>query len=318
MPKKLDKYEFIWRSIQKHGYKYDYSKVDYINVETKVCIICHEKDEFGKEHGEFWMRPNDHMNNHGCSKCKNVKKLTTKDFIEKSKAIHGDKYDYSKVDYKGNKIKVCIICPIHGEFWQRPNEHLSGNGCIKCSMRYTYTTEEFIEKTKAVHGNEYDYSKVNYINAFTKVCIICNKKDKNGNEHGEFWMRPSNHLNTKSKCPICNSNNKSRMEESIFNELLTITNNIERQKTFDWLKYKRHLFIDFYLPEHNIAIEVNGDQHYIPIKKFGGNELFEKQKTRDKLKYDLCKKHNIKLFYITKKNNNIDEIKKYIYETSSS
>lgn len=92
--------------------------------------------------------------------------------------------------------KVCIICPKHGEFWQTPSGHLSGKGCPKCYKESrSSTTEEFINKAREIHGNKYDYSKVNYVNAYTKVCIICPK-------HGEFWQIPANHLNGHG-CPNC-------------------------------------------------------------------------------------------------------------------
>ena len=111
----------------------------------------------------------------------------TINFIEKAKAVHGDKYDYSKVEYVKAKEKVCIICQEHGEFWQTPNNHLRGEGCPFCYGSKKLTTEEFISKAKQIHGNKYDYSNVNYVNKYTKVCIICP-------EHGEFWQKPSNHL----------------------------------------------------------------------------------------------------------------------------
>lgn len=119
------------------------------------------------------------------------KKLTTEEFIKKAKAIHGDKYDYSKVTYTGSKNDVCIICPIHGEFYQTPSVHLSGGGCKACAYskkgRKCLSTNAFIEKAQKVHGNKYDYSKVEYVNNRTKVCIICPK-------HGEFWQEPRAHL----------------------------------------------------------------------------------------------------------------------------
>ena len=124
-----------------------------------------------------------------------MKKLTNEQFIEKAKNVHGNKYDYSKVDYKGNDIKVCIICPIHGEFWQTPRNHIKGSECPKCVGKYRYTTEEWIEEAKKVHGDKYDYSNVIYKGAFEKVCIICK-------EHGEFWPQPSNHLRG-IRCPLC-------------------------------------------------------------------------------------------------------------------
>ena len=81
------------------------------------------------------------------------------DFITKARQVHGDKYDYSKVEYINNSTKVCIICPEHGEFWQRPNHHLSGHGCPKCKNVFKKDTETFINQAKEIHGDKYDYSK---------------------------------------------------------------------------------------------------------------------------------------------------------------
>lgn len=301
MPKKLTKEEFIIRSKEIHGDKYDYSKVVYVNYSTKVCLIC-------PIHGEFYVRPSDHIfHKIGCSICSNRCRSNTNEFIKKAKDKYGNKYDYSKVDYKNNKTKVCIIChekdefgDEHGEFWQRPNDHLSGYECPKCKNEYIPTTKEWIKRAILIHGNRYDYSKVNYINPSTKVCIICPI-------HGEFWQTPNNHLNG-ANCPSCNSDNKSKMEENI--HILLEENKIkhERQKTFTWLKHKRHLFLDFYIPYKKIAIEVQGEQHFTPVKRFGGVEYFLEQQNRDRIKKELCEKHGIKIIYITKRNYNINEV----------
>ena len=118
--------EFIRRAREVHGDKYDYSKVDYINNRTKVCIIC-------PIHGEFWQVPYSHLKGFGCKKC-NEKVYDLSTFVNTAKEIHGDEYDYSKVIYKSRKEKVCIICPKHGEFWQRPNDHLNKKGCPICKQ----------------------------------------------------------------------------------------------------------------------------------------------------------------------------------------
>lgn len=188
--------EFIKRAKEIHNGKYDYSKVNYVNNCTKVCIIC-------PEHGEFWQTPHDHLDGHGCSKCSGTGKLNTADFIQKARAVHGDKYDYSKVEYVNNHTQVCIICPEHGEFWQTPNSHLRGRGCKKCGIKQRsanqkQSRENFIHNARKVHGDKYDYSKVEYVNNKTKVCIICP-------EHGEFWMKPNSHLNGQ-RCPKCGRN----------------------------------------------------------------------------------------------------------------
>ena len=199
MGKFLTTDDFINRAKKIHGDKYDYSKVEYERSNKKVCIIC-------PEHGEFMQRPNDHLSGCGCKKCameviKSKEMKTNKEFIEQSKEIHGDKYDYSRVDYKGSFIKVCIICPEHGEFWQTPANHLSGKGCKKCAQsslwdkRGRKTTEDFIKEAKKIHGDKYDYSKVEYINNRTKVTIICP-------EHGEFVQTPIKHIMGEG-CPKC-------------------------------------------------------------------------------------------------------------------
>jgi len=121
-----------------------------------------------------------------------MKKLDKKTFIEKARNVHGNKYDYSNVEYENYNTKICIICPEHGEFWQTPSNHLKGCGCPKCGKELqnkleTKTTKNFILEAQSIHGNKYDYSKVEYINSLKKVCIICP-------EHGEFWQTPSSHL----------------------------------------------------------------------------------------------------------------------------
>ena len=182
--------EFIKKAREKHGDKYDYSKVEYINQYTPVCIIC-------PEHGEFWQCPKQHLKGQGCIKCSMPNRnLNVEKFIEKAREKHGNKYDYSKVDSIKRGVKVCIICPEHGEFWQEPFKHLYGSGCRRCTEpNFGITTEEFIEKAKQKFGDKYDYSKVKCNEAKSKVCIICP-------EHGEFWKTPYHHLKGQG-CPNC-------------------------------------------------------------------------------------------------------------------
>lgn len=130
-------------------------------------------------------------------------RLTTIQIIEDFKEVHGDKYDYSLVDYKTMHTKVKITCSTHGEFEQTPNAHIRQQqncpkcGQIKMSESQRDTTESFILKAKEMYGNRYDYSLVEYGNtAHDKVRIICK-------EHGVFEMCPNNHLSQKSNCQIC-------------------------------------------------------------------------------------------------------------------
>ena len=127
-------------------------------------------------------------------------KLTTEEFIAKAKTVHGDRYDYSKVEYVGTKSPVIIICKEHGEFQQTPQKHLAGQGCIKChrkamAKRYSLGKEKFIEKANAVHNGFYDYNEVDYVNGHTKVKIICPI-------HGVFEQDPASHLQGHG-CPFC-------------------------------------------------------------------------------------------------------------------
>ena len=198
--KKLTTEDFIAKARSIHGDKYDYSKVKYVNNSTKVCIIC-------PEHGEFWQMPSNHLSGKGCTKCKyeticKKRKKSTEKFIKDARKVHGDKYDYSKVEYVNNSTKVCIICPEHGEFWQVSSSHLQGCGCPKCKGGVKYKHDEFLEKAIRIHGNIYDYSNTIYKNTKNKICIICHKKNEFGEEHGEFWQTPSIHLQG-CGCPKC-------------------------------------------------------------------------------------------------------------------
>jgi hypothetical protein len=131
-----------------------------------------------------------------------MKRLTKEEFIKLAKEIHGEKYDYSLVNYNGTHVKIKIICPEHGEFEQTPNSHKRGNGCSKCKNVYNYSTDEFIEKANFKHNNKYDYSLVNYKTNKNKITIICPK-------HGEFKQKGDHHLRGVG-CPECkNVKNKN-------------------------------------------------------------------------------------------------------------
>jgi len=131
-----------------HNGKYNYDKVEFDNVHDKVKIVC-------PVHGEFEQIACDHLNGHGCTQCAIDKsKSNTEEFIRKSREIHGDKYGYSKVEYKGSKNKVCIICPEHGEFWQTPESHLKGCGCPKCGKIISKGEEEIYDFVSNLVGSD--------------------------------------------------------------------------------------------------------------------------------------------------------------------
>jgi len=160
------------------------------------------------------------------------KKLTTLQFVEKAQIVHGNKYDYSLVEYVSSRTKVKIICKIHGTFEQTPMTHLKEGGCTLCTReKITDTTENFIEKAKKIHKNEYNYSKVNYKNSWTKVTIICK-------EHKDFQQSPNCHLSQKQGCPSCAKERvaKSRRENPRGWSYTSWKNTAGKSKFFDSFK----------------------------------------------------------------------------------
>lgn len=187
-----------------HNNKYDYSKSIYKGITEKIIIIC-------PIHGEFEQNPSQHLNTKGCCKCGKLStskalKKSNEEFIERAKNIHGNKYDYSLVEYKNMKTKVKIICPIHGIFEQNSNNHLTGIGCPKCSYdkikgRNKISLKDYITRCTIIHNNKYNYNMIKDLKG--KVVIICPI-------HGQFSQNYSSHLNGCgcSKCAIINKDYK--------------------------------------------------------------------------------------------------------------
>ena len=143
-------------------------------------------------------------------------RLTKNIFVERSNSRHDNKYDYSLVDYKNNRKKVIIICKDHGEFLQSPDHHLNGIGCPKCGGTGKLDTSKFIERSKIKHGENYDYSKSEYVDIKTPIVIICK-------DHGEFVQSPKHHMNGHG-CNKCYGNNKKTTSEFIKNAKLVHEN----------------------------------------------------------------------------------------------
>lgn len=299
MRNKFDTNMFIKKAYDVHGDRYDYSKVEYVNKRTKVCIIC-------PEHGEFWQTPQKHLyDKQNCPLCSkenaqkgNIKKnkLAKQTFVQKANIVHNNGYDYSVIEYINCYTPITIIHKKCGNrFRQTPSNHLHGCGCPICGIKeghdkLTSTTNQFIEKSMRIHGNKYDYSKVNYINNHTNVCIICH-------EHGEFWQTPSRHLQGYG-CYNCHN---SLLENEVYQTLIHNNFDFIQQQQFDWLGKLR---IDFFLPIYNIGIECQGIQHFEPVDYFGGITTLKKIQNRDSIKLKLCNEHDIKIIYYANYNYN--------------
>lgn len=216
---KITTQEFISRSKEIHGDFYDYSHSEYTRSRSKLMVIC-------KNHGKFEISPNNHLNGKGCRECgiDRSKKSRLKGldyFIVNSRIYHGDKYNYTHVEYVNSKRKVRIICPLHGEFLQTLENHSVGHGCRKCGDDFRsdnhhnkLTLEIFIERCVKIWGDLYDFSKITkYVNNSSKINVICTK-------HGEFTSTPAQLMNGSGcyKCGLERISNSQRIEYPEFIE----------------------------------------------------------------------------------------------------
>ncbi len=163
-------------------------------------------------------------------------------FIAKARGVHGNRYDYSKVNYISAKGKITITCENHGDFEQTPSNHLSGFNCQQCAKNSKMNTNSFIERAAIIHENKYDYSKVNYVNADIKITIICK-------EHGDFEQIPDFHLNRKSGCPKCANN------VTLTNNEFTEKANIKHKNKYDYSQISyinNRTKVDIICKEHGV------------------------------------------------------------------
>jgi len=208
--KRISQEEFIELAKEKHGEKYDYSQIIYRSKTEKVKIVC-------PIHGQFEQIAYNHLIGYGCRECgylvrTSKRKKNTKWFIQRSKNVHGETYDYSKSHYTKALNKIKIICQVHGEFEQIAMSHMKGFGCEQCgyeslSELKTLGKDEFIRRANIIHDNKYDYSHVKYEGKEIPVKIICP-------EHGVFLKSPNNH--TKKNDPQgCQECSKKEMSENM-------------------------------------------------------------------------------------------------------
>ncbi len=256
--KKKTTEDFILEAKKVHKNIYDYSKSIYTGCEDKLIIIC-------PNHGEFEQQPKNHLLGKGCLDCAreklfNSRKDNITTFINKANIIHNNKYDYSLTEYFNSKIEIKIICKEHGVFTQIPSHHLQGQGCVKCSRilvsnKKKSNNDEFKKKSKLIFGDIYDYSKVDYIDTNTKVIIICK-------EHGNFLIRPNNHINSKQGCPKCQIKKQySKMQIEWLN-FISIKDNINIQHAEndnEFLIPNTNYKADGYCKKTNTIFEFHGN-----------------------------------------------------------
>lgn len=288
------------------GGRYNYDKSVYVNDDTKICITC-------DKHGDWWQRPSSHLAGYGCPKCKHdtirEKKSIRygKQFLEKAKKIHGDKYGYEYVEYINEVTPVKIVCNKHGIFEQQPCVHLSGCGCPQCkfeqiSERSSLTQDEFVKRANEVHNFKYCYDKSVYKGYGEPVEIYCPN-------HGYYWQIAGIHMKG-CGCPKCAGSHGER-EISKFLDKHSIPYEVQYVIQNESLFSKRDKFyVDFKLKDHDVFIEFNGQHHYESVKHFHSHGFaFEDQQERDMALRLYCEERKIKLIEIPYWDiNNIDTI----------
>ena len=301
-----------------HEDKYDYSQTIYIGMSIHFYIQC-------PVHGNFKILPSNHYNNKGgCPECAKIKfgkrakeknTYTNEALVKKFQEIYGNLYDYSKVDHSHINNEIKIICKKHGEFLQSARNHLVGKGCYKCgrisaSKKATLTNDEAINNFKSIHGNRYNYSKVEYINNRIKVQIICKI-------HGSFWQTPNSHQDGKG-CTEC-SLSKGEAQVAKFLD----------DHEFDYiLEYPvlnelsgKYLRYDFYVPEINCFIEYDGEQHFKPVNLGGMSDeqalkVHEGVVKRDKIKNKIAEEQKIDIIRIRFDEDVSDVLNKHLNQSS--
>lgn len=213
------------------------------------------------------------------NRCKNTgsrKKLTTDEFVERAKRVHGNRYDYSHTNYITNKKQLMVKCNIHGKFKQTPNHHLSGCGCPKCGFgsvnrkninRSDYSKKkiEFIKRIKKIHKDRYDYSKVEFLSSHTKITIICKK-------HGEFQQLAYQHLNGHG-CPKCKFEKiLPKLQKNCVSKSESHFLNYIKVQPKHRYKYIDDFYVDGFDPKTNTIYEFLGDYWH------GNPEIFSETK----------------------------------------
>lgn len=280
-----DKYTFVWS--------------DFNNKQSMIRFTC-------KEHGEQRRSVTGILDGKGCAYCNG--KFYPPDWIKNARAVHGEKYEYdeSRPPRKTSDY-IRYKCPVHG--WQetRYDCHvLQGCGCALCAgvqnkLPTEYRKQRWIDKCRDRFPGKFSYRDVVYVNNDTPVKIYCKE------HHITFETTPDTHLRGSGACPLCT---KSVGEVEIFKWLSEHAVPFETQKVIpnENMFCKRHyLTVDFYLPDLNLIIEMNGEQHYQPVEHFNTKDwTFEDQQIRDNTLRAYCKTHKISLLEI--KYDKIDKI----------
>lgn len=278
MPAKLTLEDFVRKSVAVHGGRFDYSMAEYTNNLTLITILC-------PDHGAFTQRASHHMSGHGCPGCKAAKTSARciddhQSFIDKAKAVHGDTYDYTAVQYKRSGAKVAITCKIHGEFLQSPNSHIGKKaGCPKCAGK-SMTTGEFIERARGTHGDIYGYDNTEYALIKEAVTVTCKT-------HGDFQQTAEAHI-IGHGCRQCWAESyASKGEREISEWVKSLGFDVQRNTR---AAIGGRLEVDIYIPAINVGIEYNGCYWH--------SDRVEKNKRKHEFKHACANTNGVRLLTV--------------------
>ena len=235
------------------------------------------------------------------------KKKSREDWIIHFNIKHNSKYVYDKFIPRKPSEKVIITCLKHGDFLMRSNLHSAGRGCTKCYLENAgkqnlKSKETWLKEFHLIHKDTYNYDKFELVNGYTKIIVTCKK-------HGDFLITPTSHRGG-CGCPTCRISKGERAIKHILD-----LNNISfiPQKRFDDCKDKLTLPFDFYLPQYNVLIEYQGQQHFYGTGYGKMDRKLEYYKKHDKIKKEYCLKNNIPLFEVTYLDNIEESMNKIIH-----
>lgn len=302
--------EFIKKLNKKYPGKFDTSKVEYKTNRTPIILISHDIDPITeKEYGEFTVTPSKALSGQDHPTKSNILLHTRDELIQYFTRIHKNT-TYEHFEHPSSEKYRIMTCTIHGDYKQTIRHHADGEGCPICGGRLKGDTERFKNEFVKVYEDLYDISNAEYVDAHTKIGIPCPK-------HGIQYRTPGQWLKG-GGCPKC----KATMGEiEIENALKKNKILFYSQHRFDWLRTKkgRQQSIDVFIPEYNIAVEIQGGQHFREIEKYGGAEGLKIVSERDENKRRLLKEHNINLVYFTKEYTITEEYtgKFFVYQDSN-
>ena len=271
---------FISQANEVHDSSYSYEKCIYINDTEKVIVIHNDCKK------EFTVSPSNHLQGKKCPHCYGTPRKTTEEFIRRSQLAHPGEYEYKDCEYKNNHTKVKVHHKKCGrDIMVIPLQHVNGVRCGFCYLSKMKIKEQFIEQAFIVHQGLYNYDSVVYKGSKKNVTIYCNLCNL------YFDQTPSGHCSGRGCIYHVN-----KTEKKLHEWLLKHDFNVRREEKFATL-LKNNSRFDFYLEDLDLIIELDGKQHFEPIKKWKSDPKVNQEK--DKAKMQFCYEYGLTVIRIS-------------------